>query len=90
MVELGQIDINTEVSMLASQLAMPREGHLEAVLHIFKYLCHKYNSRLAFDPTYPEIDMDDFVECDWWQFYGDVTEAVPPNVPRPRGKEVDL
>ena len=31
MVELGGIDIITEVSMLASQLALPQEGHLEAV-----------------------------------------------------------
>ena len=28
MVELGRIDIITEVCMLASQLALPREGHL--------------------------------------------------------------
>ena len=33
-VELGRIDIITEVSMLASQLAIPREGYLEAVFHI--------------------------------------------------------
>ena len=31
MVELGRVDIITEVSMLASHLAAPREGHLEAV-----------------------------------------------------------
>ena len=31
MVELGRVDIITEVSMLASQLVCPREGHLEAV-----------------------------------------------------------
>ena len=38
MVELGRIDIITEVSMLASQLELTREGHLEAVFHIFGYL----------------------------------------------------
>ena len=38
MVELGRIDIITEVSKLASQLELPREGHLEAVFHIFGYL----------------------------------------------------
>lgn len=51
--------------MLASQLVMPREGHLEAVLHVFSYLRKKYSSRLAFDPTYPTIDMSNFKECDW-------------------------
>ena len=90
MVELGRVDMMTEVSMLASHLAMPREGHLEAIFHIYAYLKQKYNSRLAFDPTYPSIDMSDFKVCDWKQFYGDVAEAMPPNAPEPRGKDVDL
>ena len=89
MVELGRIDINTEVSMLASALALPREGHMDAMLHVYGYLRQKYNSRLAFDPTYPKIDMGDFKDVDWRGFYGDVKEAIPPNAPEPRGKVVD-
>jgi len=38
MVEIGRIDIATEVSLLSSHLAYPREGHLEAALHIMAYL----------------------------------------------------
>ena len=34
MAELERIDIITDVSMLASQLALPREGHLKAVFFI--------------------------------------------------------
>ena len=37
-VELGRLDILLEVSMLSSHLALPREGHLEQVMHIFGYL----------------------------------------------------
>ena len=88
--ELGSIDMITEISMLVSHLAMPREGHLEAVYHIFSYLRDKHNARICFDPTYPEIDMSVFKECDWKTFYGDATEAIPPNAPEARGKEVDL
>jgi hypothetical protein len=55
MVELGCIDIATEVLMLSSYLALPREGHLETALHIMGYLRKKHNSRLVFDPTHPEI-----------------------------------
>ena len=80
----------TEVSMLASHLAMPREGHLEAIFHIYAYLKQKYNWRLAFDPTYLSIELSDFKECGWKQSYGDVTEAMPPNAPEPTGKDVDL
>jgi len=90
-VELGRIDIITEVSMLASHLAMPREGHLTEVFHIFAYLKNKHNAALCFDPTYPDINTGDFNETgDWKNFYGDVTEAIPINAPEPRGKEVVL
>ena len=37
-VELGQVDMCLKVSMMSSHLALPREGHLEQVLHIFAYL----------------------------------------------------
>ena len=90
MVELGRVDIITEVSLLASHLALPREGHLEAVFHIYAYLKHKHASRMVFDPTYPDIDMSNFPSHDWKDFYGDVKEALPTNAPKPRGKEVDL
>ena len=88
--ELGRIDIITEISLLASHLALPREGHLEAVYHIFAHLRDRHNARMCFDPTYPKIDMNDFKECDWKTFYGDAKEAVPPGAPEARGKEVDL
>jgi hypothetical protein len=90
MVELGRTDIITEVSMLASQMALPREGHLEAVYRTFAYMANKHNSRMVFDPTYYDIDMTVFKECDWREFYGDVREPVPPNMPEPRGKEVEI
>jgi hypothetical protein len=89
-VELGRVDIITEVSMLASHLALPREGHLEAVFHMFAYLERKHNSRMIFDPTYPSLDRTKFKECSWKEFYGEAKEAIPPNAPEPRGKEIDL
>ena len=90
MVELGRVDIIVEVSVLSSFLAMPREGHLEAVFHIYSYLKRKKNSRMVFDPTPPDIDMDVFKQCDWKNTYGDCKEAIPSDMPEPLGKEVDL
>ena len=69
---------------------MPREGHLEAVFHVFAYLEKKHNARVVFDPTYPDIDMTVFKQCDWKHFYGEAVEAIPPNAPEPRGKDIDL
>jgi len=90
MVELGRIDMIAEVSMLSSHLACPREGHLEAVFHIFSWLKVQHNRRLAFDPTYPDVDLEDFEFQDWTEQYGDIKEAIPPNAPEPRGKVVDI
>jgi hypothetical protein len=89
-VELGRIDIITEVSMLSTYLCLPREGHLDAVFHVFAYLVLHQNSRVVFDPTYPSIDMGDFIKTDWKFMYGDVKEMIPPDAPAPHGKEVDL
>ena len=87
MVEIGRVDCITEVSLLASHTALPREGHLDALIHIFSYIDKKHNSRMVFDPSYPDIDMTQFKEdCEWKSFYGDVKEAIPPNAPEPRGK----
>ncbi len=90
MVELGRIDMITEVNIMASYVAMPREGHLDNIFHMFAYLKIKYNSRMVFDPSYPNIDMTDFKECDWKHFYKGATKAIPDNAPEPRCKDVDI
>ena len=56
MIEIGRVDISTEVSILSSFLAMPRVGHLEAAINIMGYLRLYHNSRLFLDPTYPVLD----------------------------------
>jgi hypothetical protein len=90
MVELGRVDIITEASMLVSQLACPRDGHLEAIYRIFAYLDNKHDSRMVFDTTCAEIEMSAFKECNWREFYGDVREPMPPNMPSPCGEEVEI
>ena len=37
-IELDRLDIFVEVSQLLQHQALPRQGHLEAVYHIFAYL----------------------------------------------------
>ena len=43
-----------------------------------------------FDPSYLDIDHSSFQECEWTDFYDGAVEAIPPNTPPPRGKEMDL
>ena len=90
MVEQGCVEIATEVSLPSSYLAYPCEGHLETALHIMGYLKNKHNTRLVFDPAYPDIDKGDFPQYNWTKFYGDAKEAMPADMPPPLGKDVDL
>ena len=84
-VKIGRVDIITKVSKRASQMAMPRDGHIEAVLHVFTFIRQKYKSIMEFYPTHPVINMSDFQECKWQYFYGDLNEATPPNAPKEGG-----
>jgi hypothetical protein len=90
MVELGRIDIATEVSLLSSHLAYPCEGHLETALHIMSYLSQKHNTQLVFGPTYPKIDMGQFPQYNWTKFYGNVKKAITVDIPKPLGKDLDV
>jgi hypothetical protein len=60
MVEIGQMDIIIEVSKMASQMAAPREGYLDALLHMFGFVRINHNLRVAYDPSYRTIDMAAF------------------------------
>jgi hypothetical protein len=88
--ELGRIDILLEVSLLASHTAMPRQGHLEAVYHIFAYLKQHTNSTMVFDERMPEIDESLFLQVDWKDFYSEAGEETPPKMPKPRGKALKI
>ena len=82
--------IDTKVSQLYSYLAILRQGNFEGALHIMGYLKLKYSSRLAFEPSYPDIDQSNFWECDLKDFYEGPVEPIPYNAPLPKTEEVDL
>ena len=76
MVELGRFDICVEVSMLSSCLAMPREGHLQQLFHIFAYLKKHHNTEMVFDTSVTNFYADKFQHQYWSQnVYGD----TPPD-----------
>ena len=69
---------------------MPREGHLEQVLHIVGYLKMHKKMRLMFDSAYPTMKESWFTTYDWFDFYRDAKEAIPPNMPEARGRDVTI
>jgi len=84
------VDILLEVSLLSQHLALPREGHLEQVLHVLGYLKEHKKMRLLFDSSQPEMDERWFKEYDWYDFYRYAEDKVPPNAPEARGLPVSV
>jgi len=87
-VELGRGDICMEVSMLASYMALPRQGHLEQELfYIFAYLKAKHNAEMVLDPSEPEILDESLFEKQEWgnTVYGECSEELPTDAPVSRG-----
>jgi hypothetical protein len=75
-----------EVSAMASMMALPREGHLNVLFKMFSFLKSKHNGVTVFDPTEPEIDLNQFPTEDWSASpYGSCKEDIPLNAPPPRG-----
>jgi hypothetical protein len=96
-VELGRIDIMTEVSCLSQHLCSPRVGHLDAVYSIFRYLqknMSKNPGRLGFDPVRvptPKdvVDVPDEHLRHWEEFYPDAEDVLPPGMPEPLGNNAN-
>lgn len=60
------------------------------MFHIYANLKIKHNVTAVFDPTHPEIDDSVFIRCNWEDMYPDAKELIPPDAPKPQGKDVDL
>ena len=87
-IELSRIDICYEVSVLSQHLALPRQGHLEMVYHVFAYLNKHENSKIVFDPMTVELaNPNVFKKVDWSDIYDveNIKEELPPRMPEPRG-----
>jgi len=92
-VELGRVDIDVEVSMMSSHLALPRVGHLKEIYHIFAYLKAHSNTEMVFDPTPVTPDMSLFEQQDWSYLpYGceGLVEELPSNMPKPCGPSMTM
>jgi hypothetical protein len=85
---LGRVDIDVEVSMMSSHLALPQTEHLKEIYHIFAYLKAHSNTEMVFNPTPVTPDMTLFEWQDWsYSPYGceRLNEELPSNMPKSLG-----
>ena len=89
-VEIGRVDIIYETSIMSTHLALPRVKHLEQLFQFFVYLKENPKQKIAFDPDHPLIDEQQFKKHDWYDFYRDANEAIPGDMPPPRGNGITM
>ena len=74
-IEIGRIDIQTEVALILKYQPSPREGHLGVLYLIFQFLLNSLKKRLVIDPHEPDIYERAFNSyAGWKEFYGEVVE----------------
>ena len=55
-VYIGRFDICLEVSMISYHMTLPREEHLDQVLHLFLSLREYYSTEMVFDTNDHVVD----------------------------------
>ena len=88
-ITLGRFDIAVSVMTMSSFRAAPRVGHLERLKRIAGYLLkmkHGFVRVRTDEPDYSDLQAKQY---DWSHtVYGNVTEVIPTDIPRPLGKRV--
>ncbi len=82
---MGRVDIDVEVSMMSSHLALSHSRHLKEIYHIFAYLKAHSNTEMVLDLTPVTPDMTLFEQQDWSYLpYGceGLNEELPSNMPK--------
>jgi Reverse transcriptase (RNA-dependent DNA polymerase) len=89
-VTLGRFDIQCAVATMSSFRTAPRQGHLDRLKRIYGYLKRKPDAAIRFRTGIPnhkavyEPDVYDWL----YSVYGNVSEDIPKDAPKPRGKPV--
>jgi len=90
-VELGWIDLTQSVLLMSRFCTVPREGHMTAVLHIFRYIKGHLNSKIVLNPAYQKWSHINWhKDAKWKEFYLDAAEPIPLHAPEPQGKDAQI
>ena len=61
---------------------------MAAIIHLFAYLKKNPRSKLVFDPS--NMDHEPQERPDWSDFYSPQQEVIPSDMPKPRGKALQI
>ena len=89
---LGRFDIAYALNTMSRYSMAPREGHFKAMERIFGYLRQYPDGQLIIDSGEPPIRKQATVSTGykWSEFYPDVSEDIPRDMPIPKGNLATL
>ena len=90
LVTLGQYNIYHAASAMARYRMAPQERHLNATKHILGYLQAYPKILIRYNAQMPDFGMYKTQTYDWFCSYPEAHEALPHNMPEPRGQPVKL
>ena len=76
-VTLGRFDVYYAVSTLRRYSAMPRQGHMKAMLRVFGYLKHHMKRQILCNTKEPDLNKVEVVRQNWSKLYPDAREKYP-------------
>ena len=89
LVSLGRLDIATAIMTMSSFRVAPRKGHLDRVRRVYGYVAKMRHGAIRFRVGVPDYSAIPLPDNNWAKtIYGNVTEEVPHDAPRPLGPGV--
>lgn len=68
----------------------PREGHMRAMFRLFGYVKKHPHGQIIVDANPMDWSQFEAVQHDWNEFYPGAEEDIPPDIPSPKGKAIQL
>jgi hypothetical protein len=88
-VSIGWFDIHTATITMSRFRTAPRKGHLEPLQQMYGFLRKFKSAAICIRTEEPDFSKLPDQECDWCETgYGNVTEEVPKDIPKPLGNRV--
>jgi hypothetical protein len=90
-ISLGRFDLGVAIMTMSSFRVAPRVGHLERLKRVTGYLVKMKQGAIRVRTDKPDYSQLPGNTYDWTRsVYGNVTEEMPTDAPKPKGKSVVL
>ena len=91
-ISIGRFDAQSAFMSMSRYRSAPREGHLERVHRIYRYLCRFQHFKLRFQVDEPYYSNVPAIPTHDWEHsvYGKYEEDIAKDAPEPLGKKIVL